>query len=453
MKIRILAWLLALSPLAAPAAVPPNLEQAVKLNVEKYQLPNGMTVLLHPDSSIPAVSVHTWFRVGSKDELPGRSGLAHFFEHMMFKGTKRYGIDTWGKYLNGKGAETNAFTSNDYTGYFVNVPSEQLNLVLDIESDRMRNLLVDPKLVASEREVVKEERRMRYDDNIEGGIHEKMAALMYTQLPYKWLPIGSMDDLNAASMDDLRKFYKTYYSPNNAVLVIAGSFDAAATKAMIEKSYGRLPKEEIVRPRITPEPPQTAERRATIEREAQAPTVAIGYPLPDVKHPDHYALDLLSNLLGAGQSSRLYKQLVYKSEVALNAGCYSWGQHLGGRFAVQVGLKPGQAPDNILEMVEKEIAFLRNNTVSQRELNKARNMLMKEYVESLKKISGRARLLANYEVLFGDYNRIFSDLKEYQKITPADIKRVATLYLQPKSRNIIVVSPKKAAPAAGGKTS
>jgi zinc protease len=447
---KIMCWLLAFAPLFASAAKAPlDLEQAIKLNVEKYQLSNGMTVILHPDSSIPAVSVHTWFRVGAKDEIPGRTGLAHFFEHMMFKGTNRYGIDTWGKFLNGKGAETNAFTSSDYTGYFINAPSEQLPLVLDIEADRMRNLLLDPKLVTSEREVVKEERRMRYDDDIEGGIHEKMSAVMFTQLPYKWLPIGSMDDLNAASMNDLHAFYKTFYSPNNAVLVVAGAFDPNTIKSTIEKTYGRLPREQIKRPPVTPEPPQTAERRANIEREAQAPTVAIGYPLPELKHPDHYALDLLSNMLGSGQSSRLHKQLVYKSEVALNAGSYSWGQALAGRFAVQVGLKPGQDTEKVIQMVEGEVKKLRDTVVSQKELDKARNMLMKDYVESLKKISGRARLLANYEILFGDYTKIFSDLKEYQKITPADIRRVASTYLQPKSRNIIVVSPKK----AGGKKS
>jgi len=431
-------------------AVPANLEKAIQFPVEKYTLKNGMTVLLHPDPGLPAVSVHTWFRVGSKDELPGRTGLAHFFEHMMFKGTRKFPIDTWGKYLNGKGAETNAFTSNDYTGYFINAPNEHLPLIFEIEADRMRNLLLDPKQVNSEREVVKEERRMRYDDNIEGGIHEKMAGSIYTQLPYKWLPIGFMADLNAATMEDFRAFYKKFYSPNNAVLVIGGSFDPAAVKPVIEKAYGWIPKEDIQRPAITPEPAQTAERRASIEREAQAPSVAVGYKLPDVKHPDHFSMDLLSIILGQGQSSRLYKRLVYKTEVALNTGSYSWGQHLSGQFVAQVGLKPGQDVERTLQMVEQEIERLREQPVTQKELDKARNIFMKDYVDGLKKLSGRTRMLANYEILFGDYTRIFSDLKEYQKVTPADIKRVANLYLKAQSRNIIVVNPKKAAP--GGAT-
>lgn len=431
-----------LGPLATSAAVPTNLEKAIQFPVEKYTLPNGLIVILHPDQSLPAVSVQTWFRVGSKDEQVGRTGLAHFFEHMMFKGTKKYPMDTWGKFLNGKGAETNAFTSGDYTGYYINAPSENLGLILDIESDRMRNLLLDIKQVASEREVVKEERRMRYEDNIEGGIHEKMSELMFTNLPYRWLTIGHMADLNAATMNDLKAFYKSFYSPNNAVLVVAGAFEPAQAKKMIEKSHGKLPREEIQRPTYKQDEAQTQERRAVIEREAQAPTVAIGYRLPEMNHPDHYALDLLSNMLGTGQSSRLYKRLVRKAEVAMSAGTYSWGQTLAGRFVAQVNLKPKQNVDKTIRILEDEIQRMRNQTVTQKELDKARNLFMKDYVDSLKRLAGRARMLASYEILLGDHTRVFTDLKKYQEVTPADIQRVAKLYLQPEQRNIVIVNPK-----------
>lgn len=425
------------------AATTQELEKAIQFPVEKYELKNGLTVLLHPDPSIPAVSIQQWFRVGSKDELPGRTGLAHFFEHMMFKGTKKFPKDTWGKYLNGKGAEVNAFTSNDYTGYYINAPSEHLDLLLQIESDRMRNLLLDPKEVTSEREVVKEERRMRYEDNIDGGIREKMSSLMFEKLPYNWLPIGSMVDLNAASMDDLHAFYKTYYSPNNAVLVVAGNIDVPATKKLIEKYYAGLPREEIKRPAIQAEPVQKKERRAVIEREAQAPTVAIGYKLPDLRSPDHYALDLLSIVLGQGQSSRLYKQLVYTNELALNTYASSWGQTLAGQFSVYAQLKPKTSPDLVTQMMEREVKALREKPISQKELDKARNIFLKDYVDGLKKVSGRARTLASYETLLGDYKRIFSDLPEYSKVTPQDIQRVAKLYLQPNQRNIVIVLPRK----------
>jgi predicted Zn-dependent peptidase len=310
----------------------------------------------------------------------------------------------------------------------------------------MRGLLLDTKDVTSEREVVKEERRMRYDDNIEGGVHEKMADMMFTNLPYHWLPIGSMTDLNAASMEDLRKFYKTYYSPNDAVLVVAGAFKTDEAKKLIEKFYGGISKEEIHRPEIKPEEPQTKERRAVIEREAQAPTVSVGYRLPDLNNPDNYALDLLSILLGQGQSSRLYKQLVYKREVALNAYAASWTQALSGEFLLGATLKPKGDPEKIITMIEEQVKAVREKPVTQKELDKARNIFMKDYVEGLKRISGRAHSLANYEIQYGDYSRIFSDLKRYQEVTTDDIKRVAKLYLQPAQRNIVIVHPKKEGP-------
>lgn len=421
-----------------------DLEKAISFPVEKYQLKNGLTVILHQDPSLPAVSLHTWFRVGSKDEEVGRTGLAHFFEHMMFKGTKKFGKETWGKFLNSKGAEMNAFTSQDYTGYYINAPNDQLDLLLQIESDRMRNLLLDPKDVNSEREVVKEERRMRTEDSIEGGIHEKMSETMFKNLPYRWQPIGSMVDLNAASLEDMRKFYKSYYSPGNAVLVLAGNFKVDEAKKLIEKYYGGIPKEEIKRPTLTQEEPQTKERRAVINREAQAPTVAIGYRIGDVNNADNYALDLLSIILGQGQSSRLYKQMVYKQEAALNVYAYSWNQVLSGQFAVGASLKPGGNVERVIGMIEGEIKSLRDKPISQKELDKARNVLMKDYVDSLKKVSGRAHKLASYEILFGDYKRIFEDLKKYQEVTPEDIRRVAKLYLNPNQRNIVIVNPKKA---------
>ncbi len=426
-----------------------ELEKAIQFNVEKYQLKNGLTVLLQNDSSIPAVSVQQWFHVGSKDEVPGRTGLAHFFEHMMFKGTKKFGPDTWGQFLNSKGAELNAFTSEDYTGYYINAPAEHLALLLEIESDRMRNLNLDPKDVSSEREVVKEERRMRTEDNIEGGIREKMGDMMFTTLPYHWQPIGSMADLNAASMDDLHKFYKTYYSPGNAVLVVAGAFKVEDAKKLVEKFYGGIPKEEIIRPKITQEEPQKEERHASIEREAQAPTVMIGYRLPDLNSKDHYALDLLSIILGRGNSSRLYRQLVYKSEMSLGASASSWGQALAGEFSVGTSLKPKGDPQKAIKIIEEQIKALRDKPVTAKELEKAQNIVMTDYVGGLKTIAGRAHQLASYEIQYGDYHRIFNDLKEYGAVTVEDVQRVAKAYLQPTARNIVIVHPRN---KAGGAT-
>lgn len=435
--------------ISAPAsAASQDLEKAIQFPVEKYQLKNGLTVLLHPDNSIPEVSVQQWFRVGSKDETPGHTGLAHFFEHMEFKGTKKFGKDTWGKVLNSKGADMNAFTSNDYTGYYINAPNENLDLLLDIQADRMRNLLLDPKDVNSEREVVKEERRMRYDDSIDGGINEKMADIMFANLPYHWLPIGSMVDLNAATMEDLHKFYKTFYSPNNAVVVVAGSFKIEDAKKLINKYYAGLPREEIHRPVIKPEEKQTKERRAVIDREAQAPSVAIGYRMPDEMNPDNYALDLLSIVLGQGESSRLYKELVYKKQLALNTYAANWTQMLAGQFMIGANLKPKGDAQKMVTLIEAQVKRLRDKGVTQKELDKARNLFMKDYVDGLKRMAGRAHMLASYEIQYGDYTRIFTDLKKYQDVSTDDIKRVAKTYLQPQLRNIVIVHPfKKGGPA------
>ena len=418
-------------------------DRAIQFPVERYVLKNGMTVILHEDHTIPEVSVNTWFRVGSKDEKVGRTGLAHFFEHMMFKGTKKYPKDTYGKFLNSKGAELNAFTSNDYTGYYINLPSNHLELALDIESDRMRNLLLDPKEVNSEREVVKEERRMRYEDSIQGGVREKMAEVMYKSLPYRWLPIGSMADLNAATMDDLHAFYKTYYSPGNAVLVLAGDFKSEKAKELIEKYYGKIPKEIIPPVVAEPEKEQTEVRKAVIERVAQAPTLAVAYPLPDLKNPDFYALDLLSVILGDGDSSRLHRRLVYHDEIATEVGAYSYGQVLGGAFHFNVQLKPGVDPNKALTKLEEEIAKVKNKKLTAKELEKARNAFFQSRVDSLKRTSGRANLLAEYEVLYGDYKRIFSEMANYKKVTAEEIQNVAKKYLVSQKKNIVVVMPKK----------
>ena len=232
----------------------PDLSKAIQIDVEKYELSNGLTVLLAEDHSVPMVSYHQWFRVGSKDEDAGRTGLAHFFEHMMFKGTPKHSKEFFGQELASKGAEFNAFTSDDYTGYYIEIPKDHLKLAIDIESDRMRNLTLDPKDVNSEREVVKEERRMRYDNQPEGVIRESLDEMMFKNLPYRWPVIGSMEDLNQASNADLRAFYKRYYSPNNAVVVVAGDFSKddsqSLDQAVLRRYSVRANQSQIISGRV-----------------------------------------------------------------------------------------------------------------------------------------------------------------------------------------------------------
>ena len=256
-----------------------------------------------------------------------------------------------------------------------------------------------------------------------------------------------MTDLNSATNADLRAFYQKYYSPGNATLVVSGSFDPVEAKRQIERYYGAVPREEVTRPTITPEPPQTKERRTKIEREAQSPSVAIAYRTPDLSSNDNYALDLLSTILGSGESSRLHRELVYSREMALGVNSYNMGQVLSGKFQIQLNLKTGINPDRALALVESEVEKVRERPVTARELDKARNILMKGYVDQLKKLSGRARVVATYETFFGDFGRMYRDLELYQKVTVADVRRVANDYLKPSRRNIVTVIPRR----AGGK--
>jgi zinc protease len=432
-------------------AASPDLSQAIQLNVDKYELPNGLTVLLQEDHSAPLVSVHQWFRVGSKDELPGRTGLAHFFEHMMFKGTKKYSKDVFGQTLTSKGGEFNAFTNNDYTGYYINIPSENLKLVLSIESDRMRNLLLDSKDVQSEREVVKEERRMRTDNQPEGVIRETLSDMMFKNLPYKWPIIGSMEDLNQATMDDLHAFYKRFYSPNNAVLVIAGDFDPKKVKEWIADFYGSYPREKIDRVQYSQEFDQQKAQEKVIERNVQSPIVFVSYLTPPAASPETYALDLLTTILGQGDSSRLHRQLVYKDQIATSAGAGCQDQMLASRCFVSVYLKPGGNPRSALKLIEKEIQNVISKKVSAKELEKAKNNATMDFVNQLSKIGGRAEALAYNEAVFGDYKRLFTDIPAFQAVTAEQIQDVAKKYFRLDHRNVIIMMPEKKAAKVSSK--
>jgi zinc protease len=422
-------------------ALSQDLGKAIQLNVEKYQLENGLTVLLQEDHSVPLVSYQQWFRVGSKDELPGKTGLAHFFEHMMFKGTEKYSKETFGQTLAAKGAEFNAFTTADYTGYYITLPSNELKLAISIESDRMRNLLLKNSDVVSEREVVKEEKRMRYDNQPEGIIRETMSEMIYKNLPYRYMVIGSMDDLNKASQDDLHAFYKRFYSPNNAVVVIAGDFNRADTKKWIQEAYGQIPREVIERINYKAEWDQPKAQEKVIHKNVQSPIVAIGYLSPKAADPDGYALDLLTVLLGQGDSSRLHKKMVYQDQTAtgVSAGCQ--GEILAGRCMFYAYLKPNGKPEAALKTIEKEIRNLSTTKITEKELEKAKNNYLMEYVGGLKKIGGRAESLAYNEILFGDYKKLFTDIPAVQAVTVDEIQAAAKKYLKPAHENVIILLP------------
>ncbi len=426
-----------------PVDVSKDIGSLIKFKVEKFQLENGLTVLIHEDHSVPILSFHQWFRVGSKDENPGRTGLAHFFEHLMFKGTKKYDSDAFDKVINSNGGVNNAFTSLDYTGYYENLPSDKLELAIDIESDRMRNLIFNQKAIDSEREVVKEERRWRVDNSVMGFLSQKVFSTVFKVHPYRWPIIGYMRDLNAATMDDMKDFYKVHYAPNNAVVVIAGAIDTKEARQLVYKYYGGLEAQELPKKEYRPEPEQKAARVLNLTKEIQTPIFTVVYKAPKAGDKDAYTLDLASNILSNGNSSRLYQRLVYRSQLTNSISSYNYTPHHPGIFRVTGTMKPGKDMETALTAVYGELYKLRKTLVSEKELEKAKSQVMFGYVESLKTVSGKARAMAVNEILFGDYSHLFRELDMYQSVTREDIKDAATRYLMPHQRSTIRVRPKK----------
>ncbi len=415
---------------------------SINLDVEKYVLDNGLTVILHEDHSSGLVSYHTWFRVGSKDENPNLTGLAHLFEHMMFKGAKRYTGKEYEELLRRNGGRNNAFTSHDYTGYYVNIGSSKLELVMDLESDRMESLAISGANLNSERDVVKEERRFRVDNSIAGFMQEKLFSTVYNVHSYKWPIIGSMEHLSNATVDQCKDFFKRYYAPNNAVLVVVGDFKTSKVKKLINKYYAHIRPQEIKKNKILSEPVQQAARQVTVSKEIQNPRISVGYPISKAGDIDSYVMDVLSNILGGGESSRLHRKLVVEQELASMAGTYSYSPEDPGVFNIAVDVRNGINVDLVLELIESELSKLQTSKVSAVELEQSKKFILLSHIESLKTVSGKAQSLALNEVVMKDYKFLFSDLEKYQSVTAEDIVRVSKKYFDKTKRNLIVVRPK-----------
>lgn len=415
----------------------------VSLPVTKYKLENGLTVLLLEDHTVPMISYHTWYKVGSRDEAPGITGSAHMLEHMMFKGAKKYSGKDFERLMNENGIQHNAFTTFDYTGFYQSIPSSKLEMIMEVEFDRMSSLLLNKADLLSEREVVKEERRWRIDNNPKGILFETTMANVFRVHPYKWPVIGTMKDISNYDVETLRNFYNTYYVPNNAILVIAGDFKTAEAKRLIDKYYSKLPHKEVPQKKIAKEPPQSVQNNAWVRQDVQNVSFNVAYQGFAQGHDEMYALDLASYILGAGTSSRLHKKLVYQTQLATGAESYHYSMKDHGIFNVSVSLKPGQSYEKALDYVYAEIFKLRTHLVTPQELKKAKTLAMKSFVDSLTSIDGKARALAATEILTGSYENLFKDLEKYNKVTAADIQRVSEKMLNTYQRSIVVLQPKE----------
>ncbi|MBN7813328.1 insulinase family protein [Algoriphagus sp. H41] len=418
-----------------------------KIDFREFTLDNGLHVIMHQDNSTPIVVTSVLYHVGSKNENPERTGFAHFFEHLMFEGSEN--IDR-GQYMNiiqGRGGTLNAYTSNDITYYYELLPSNELELALYMESERMLHSKVDQTGVETQREVVKEERRQRYENQPYGTILPETLVRAYSTHPYQWAPIGSMDHLNAATIEEFQQFYKDFYVPNNATLTIAGDIDYAETEAMVKKYFTEIPKgtKEIYRPDVE-EPKKMTEIRDIIYDNIQIPAVIQAYNLPPRNHPDSYALSMLSTYLTGGNSSLMTKELVDKQQKALVVAAIPLELEDGGIFIMYGITNMGVEPKDLETEVDRLIKQVQDQGITDDEFTKLKNQMENDIVSSNSTMAGIAENLAEASVIYGNTNYINQVMDKFSQVTKADIQRVAKEYLSLDGRVVLYYLPKSSQP-------
>jgi predicted Zn-dependent peptidase len=451
------ALLAAPAPAGSLAAEPPKPAAGsvrVSLPYRRVTLDNGLEVVLHVDRRTPIVAVNLWYHVGSKDEAPGKNGFAHLFEHVMFQGSKHVGEDMYFKYLERAGAsDRNGTTSTDRTNYFETVPGNQLELVLWLESDRMGFLLdhADQATFESQREVVKNERRQRYENAPYGFVPKLVNEALYPPgHPYHLLTIGTPEDLDRASLDDVRAFFRTYYVPNNATLVIAGDLDEARALELVKKYFGPIPRGAAPPVRTQPVPVALdREVRLDVEADVELARVSMTWPTPPIFAAGDGELDLAANLLASGKSSLLYKRLVYDLQIAQDVSASQRSAQLASSFEIAVTLKKGQKPEQVIALVDEELEGLRKGGPAPAELERARAQILSGLVFGLESVTGRANALNSYNQLAGDPGRFDEDVARYERAAPADVQAAAAKHLPRDRRVLTIVTPTPGAPRAG----
>jgi zinc protease len=453
-QVRIRRWCAAavLSALAVHAPVTDAAVRPPRLDYTMTTLPNGLKVVFLEDHSTPIVHVQMWYHVGSKNERPGRTGFAHLFEHMMFKGSKNVEAEGHPSYVSSVGGQSNAYTTEDATVFWETVPAQYLPLVLWLEADRLASLKIEEKTFRTEREVVKEERRMRVENQPYGRLQEIISDQAFTVHPYKHPVIGSMKDLEAASIEDVRDFFQTYYVPSNATAVLVGDFDTKEALSLVTQYLGRVPKSERAVPRDIPkEPPQTKERRVRLDENWPLPVVVVAHHITYDGNPDSYPLHIASKILSDGQSSRIYRKLVYETGIALAA--FGGGNIIEDPnlfFAVAI-VQPGHTTDEAARALIAELDRLRNEPVTAAELQQAKNQFARDYILGRESNQSKAEQLGHAAVIHDDIKTADGEFDIFQNITPTDVQRVARTYFTPENRLVLTILPKAgdAQPEAG----
>jgi zinc protease len=433
---------LAAVTLAAGHAVLSAAVRPPKLEYQVTTLPNGLTLVTEEDHSTPIVHLQIWYHVGSRNEKPGRTGFAHLFEHLMFKGSKNVEPEGHTSMIASVGGQSNAYTQDDVTVFWETLPSQYLPLALWLEADRMATLRIDRDSFTSEREVVKEERRMRVDNQPFGRLSEIIFDQAFTVHPYKHSTIGSMTDLEAASIDDVRDFYNTYYVPENATAALVGDFETAQAVQLATQYLGRVPKAEHPVPRDIPkEPPSTREKRVTLQEPWPLPAVVVAYHITYDGHPDSYPLHIASKVLSDGQSSRIYKKLVYDKGIALAAEGEANIIEDPNLFYAVAFLQPGHRPEEAVDALIAEFDRLKAEPISEHDLERAKNQFARDYILGRESNQQKALQLAHALVIHHDIRTADGEFDIFQKLTTADVQRVARTYFTPENRLVLTLLP------------
>jgi len=410
-------------------------------DVKTDTLSNGMKILVQEDHNIPNVAMYLFYKIGSRNEHPGTTGLSHFFEHMMFNGAKKYGPGQFDFQMEKNGGNNNAYTTRDDTVYTDWFPSSALELMMDMEADRIRDLSFDPKIVESERGVVYSERRSSVDNNNFGILFEQLNAAAFTAHPYHWPVVGWPSDIESWTMDDLKHHFRMGYAPNNSVMVVVGDVSTPNVIDLAKKYIEPIPRQDPPPPVRTKEPEQLGERRVTVVKPAQLPIEMVAFHVPASNSADDAALDVLNLILTRGQSSRLYSRMVDKDQLVLSVNAFRQDSLDPGLLIFSMQPRSGVEPAKAEKVLFEELDRVSTQLVPDRELRKAKNQLLADHYRELKTIAGRANALGEYEVFYGDYRKLYTVDQEYEAVTAGDVQRAASRYLTEKNRTVATLIP------------
>ena len=417
-----------------------NADATTAKDINSFTLDNGMKIMVLEDGSIPNANMYLFWKVGSRNEVPGITGISHFFEHMMFNGSKKFGPKMFDRTMEAAGGANNAYTTEDMTVYTDWFPANALETIFDLEADRIANLDINPEMVESERGVVQSERTTGLENSNWRTIQEALKGVAFSAHPYSWSVIGYESDIAAWSLEDLQQYHKTYYAPNNAVVVIVGDVKLAEVKKLANQYFGQIPAQAPPKEVRTVEPLQNGERRVFVKKDSvSTPNVMLAYHIPATSHADYYALDLLSSILSQGNSSRFYQGLVDK-QIATAAETYMPMSFDPNLFYI-LGVANSGVEANTLELaLLEQINLIATQGVTAEELEKVKNIKLINFYRDMETINGKANTLGTYEMYFGSFEKLFDAPERYNTVTPADIQRVAQTYLIRANRTVGVLA-------------